>query len=508
MHQLQEDINDAPYSLLIDESTDIAVHKYLGVSIIYFSKQMSKIVTTSLELGHLDSGDAEGITNCLLEIIARYKLKIKNLQGLGTDNASVMVGVNNGVAKKLRAYCPNLVLIRCLCHSLQLATSAAVKELPRNLDFLIRETYDWFSRSSSRQLMYKVLYKTINDGEDPAKITQACATRWLSIESAVSRIHSQWLELKTHFGITRNQDKCYSAELLYQMFSDENNYAYLCFLKPILAEVNRVNKNFESKSADPTKLLEDLLNLLNSLVSKVTTPQCKFDVFHDNIDDYFDHNCYLGYLFEVQIKKMRELGLDKENEDALRHRCHVFLKVLIKEMINRLPENVDTLKMISRLSVTNVLKANKFDITDLLTHFKKTAHEISVIDNQWRKIHLIAWDNINDTCKFWAEVYNYRDSGGCSVFEELALFALALLSLPHSNADVERLFSQMNVVKTKLRNRMGLKMLNAILTIRAGLKRQEICCSEFEPSENLLTKIKTLQTYVNEIQTEDFDIFF
>lgn len=53
------------------------------------------------------------------------------------------------------------------------------------------------------------------------------------------------------------------------------------FLK---AGVNKVNKNFESKNADPAKLLDDLLSLLNSLVSKITAPNSKFNVFHDNIE--------------------------------------------------------------------------------------------------------------------------------------------------------------------------------------------------------------------------------
>jgi hypothetical protein len=36
---------------------------------------------------------------------------------------------------------PNLILIRCVCHSLQLAISKASETLPRNIEFLIKETY-------------------------------------------------------------------------------------------------------------------------------------------------------------------------------------------------------------------------------------------------------------------------------------------------------------------------------------------------------------------------------
>jgi len=42
--------------------------------------------------------------------------------------------------------------------------------------------------------------------------------------------------------------------------------------------------------------------------------------------------------------------------------------------------------------------------------------------------------------------------------------------LPFSNAAVERVFSQMNIVKTNLRNQMGLNSLIAILSIRLDFK--------------------------------------
>jgi hypothetical protein len=60
-----------------------------------------------------------------------------------------------------------------------------------------------------------------------------------------------------------------------------------CFLKPILTEVNRVNKGFESNNADPTRLLDDLMNLLQTLISKVTTTNTTFNFFIHNLDDFF-----------------------------------------------------------------------------------------------------------------------------------------------------------------------------------------------------------------------------
>jgi len=85
----------------------------------------------------------------------------------------------------------------------------------------------------------------------------------------------------------------------------------------------------------------------------------------------------------------------------------------------------------------------------------------------------VKWIEKANTIKFWQEVAEYSDASGLNPYNELSSVAIKLLSLPWSNADVERLFSQINIVKTKLRNRMGPKLLDSISTIKAGLRRVE-----------------------------------
>jgi len=46
----------------------------------------------------------------------------------------------------------------------------------------------------------------------------------------------QWLELKTFIGIARLKEKCYTAELIYEIYSENKNLVYLRFLKPLLED--------------------------------------------------------------------------------------------------------------------------------------------------------------------------------------------------------------------------------------------------------------------------------
>lgn len=68
--------------------------------------------------------------------------------------------------------------------------------------------------------------------------------------------------------------------------------------------------------------------------------------------------------------------------------------------------------------------------------------------------------------KFWAEVLNFKDTAGNNPYINIAKFAIQLLTLPWSNAEVERVFSQVNLVKTKIRSCLQSETLNDILSIR------------------------------------------
>ena len=57
-------------------------------------------------------------------------------------------------------------------------------------------------------------------------------------------------------------------------------------------------------------------------------------------------------------------------------------------------------------------------------------------------------------------VANHKDTSGENDFSELDDLVLSMLALPFSNSAAERIFSQMNLIKTKFRNRMQQHMLS------------------------------------------------
>lgn len=117
------------------------------------------------------------------------------------------------------------------------------------------------------------MYATINCGQKPLQITKVCATRWPSIEPAVTHILSQWEELKLHFELTKASEHCYMVDVLHTMYMDKTNYVYLTFLRSILTDIQVAVKSSEGEQTDPVKLL-DLVHLLKSICSRVANLLC------------------------------------------------------------------------------------------------------------------------------------------------------------------------------------------------------------------------------------------
>lgn len=203
LKELCKDIGENEYSLIIDESTDIATQKQLCVVVRYPSFEKKKIVTSFLGLIKVANGTAEAVTSALLDFLKNdVKLDVSKCTGLGTDGCNVMCGQHNSVISRFREINPHVTHIKCICHSLQLCASYAMQTLPRNLEYMVEETYNYFRLSSIRQAKYAQLYSTINIGEHPLKILQLSETRWLAIAPCVTRILEQYIELKLHFQVS------------------------------------------------------------------------------------------------------------------------------------------------------------------------------------------------------------------------------------------------------------------------------------------------------------------
>lgn len=129
---------------------------------------------------------------------------------------------------------------------------------------------------------------------------------------------------------------------------------------------------------------------------------------------------------------------------------------------------------------------------------------MDVLESQWNTLGALRLKEICpqaesfdliDVVQFWDCCYHLKNGAGEQPLKEIASCTLSLLSLPLSNAVVERVFSIMKIVKTRQRNKLNIEMLNAILFLRLHCKFNGMCCTQFEPTERMLQRFNSKNMY-------------
>ena len=91
-------------------------------------------------------------------------------------------------------------------------------------------------------------------------------------------------------------------------------------------------------------------------------------------------------------------------------------------------------------------------------------------------------------CDFWTEVSLVKNEHGKQMFANIFRIAQGILSLPHSSANIERIFSIHNLIKTKCRNRLATSTCDSLLQTRDLLKANNSQCYNFQIPLEMLTK--------------------
>lgn len=120
------------------------------------------------------------------------------------------------------------------------------------------------------------------------------------------------------------------AAKLFDLYNN-TNLLYLTFLKPIPTQLEKLNKNFQSQNADPTKLLNDMEISINFLKQFVLDPTTDVDVFTEEVESFINNNCYLGFSFETTLKEFKN-QIDSDTENCIRRNCVQFVVYLINQL--------------------------------------------------------------------------------------------------------------------------------------------------------------------------------
>lgn len=323
----------------------------------------------------------------------------------------------------------------------------------------------------------------------------------------VNTIVEHWLELKTHFACIVKKEKCYTARVLNDMFNDDSNYLYLIIIQIILQECNHLSLIFQNNFIDIGKSYDDICALYMFLARKIMKTSINKTDFSNirqnihNINAYeLPSKCDFGINYHQTINSL-PIGSDDKN--TIEYKAQLFIKSLLFELVKRLPDNLELFRQLKLFSPKQCLNQLHTTINNLpFIHQFLEKSIFPKIEVQWKKILNITWSSymtekeLDNSYTFWTKLYFFKDAGGSFFFRELSEFVLKVLCLPSSNAVVERVFSIMNAIKTKSRNKINFEMLDSLLRIRGNCTSSETCCTKFSPSKSMFLKFNSNIMYL------------
>ncbi|KYN30271.1 hypothetical protein ALC57_00266 [Trachymyrmex cornetzi] len=497
---LRNKLQSCYFSVLIDESTDIAAVKTMCIIVRYFDIEELQVVSKFWDLCQVFEKDkdtegatAEHLFNLLRISLESQDISFDNIMGFASDGCNTMMGSQNSVASRFMEKCPGIFIFKCICHSLHLCASEACKELPRTCEALARKVYNEFKNSAKRQYHFQEFQDFLDI--EVHKILRPSQTRWLSLYAIVNRILEQWDALKLYFREQMLTARLHSVEQIVQAFDNPITKLYYLFLQWVLPKFTKLNELFQSRSVVLTSLHEKMSVNYRELLE---TYLCKNYIYRTALKDIdpFNEEKHLRpeqMYFGVKVMEMLSTPAINNNEHLkadFRSTCVKFLAIGCNQIKQRFNFDDPILMFVTNLSPSKaMLRSTRDNVLSLLPLMKLLPRIVDLeeyqdIDDEWRQLPLYELPvDINpkgNVDLFWAKLMFIDDNDQGLTFKKLSKFVLDVLSLPHSNADCERLFSQINLIKTKTRNKLITSTINGLLLTK---QRVQGNCLNYEPSK-------------------------
>ena len=498
------------FSLIIDESTDISVSQILAIAVRFYDEEKQKVLDVLLDAVEVEDGTGEGLYIAVTNLLRSFGIPLQNIVGFASDNCSTMMGVNSGFQAFLKRDIPSVFILGCICHSFALCASHACRNLPSYLESFLKNVCSYFARSSKRQHLFRLIQDVVHAPKH--KILKLCQTRWLSRGNVIARVLEQWEALTLFFQSEAPSDKVDGAGEIYQTFVNAGTKHMLLFLNYVLSKVDSMNTEFQSEQFRLHKVHSVISDEYRSILGMFITSNTMSTQSLSAIDPADERlhkdlkSIDLGGRCESMLLK-QSLG----DETRFRSDARSFLVDLCVQIRMRFPLAEDSI-----LSLLKVLDPHEAmsqgnrtqSIIKLASYFPTLVAEQQMDDlqDQWRALPSFRSSLEHATnlppCSFWHEIRSIKDGLGRMKFCLLSKFMSDLLVLPHSSACVERIFSQVNIVKNEHTNCLKAETVVNRLLAKQALSRQNAKCHTWHPSKSLINDVQHGQCHARYIDSE------
>lgn len=200
-------------------------------------------------------------------------------------------------------------------------------------------------------------------------------------------------------------------------------------------------------------------------------------------------NLDLGGAVLAFLNKHKDIPFNELSKFRLT--CLSFYQELCVQIRNRFPFDNNKLKYLIYLLPKNIKEKKNPSISLLACHFHFISEsELNELDREWKLLSNLREEEIDfskDFEDFWIDISLIRKKDSELMFPLLVKLVNFVRILPHSTATVERIFSIINLNKTKTRNALSTSMLSGVLHTKKFFKTDKVCYN-FDINSDILSK--------------------
>ncbi|XP_076663229.1 uncharacterized protein LOC143366223 isoform X3 [Andrena cerasifolii] len=492
-----ENVQGKFFSILIDETTDTSNMKSLCILMRYVHE--GQICTDLLDLIRIKECTAENLYRCFRHSLKKYNLPISNMVGVCVDNTTVMVGAHNSLISRLVADNGEICILPCICHSIHLAARHACEYLPPYVEKFLHSLYSYFSQNPKRLSMLEGTQQFMKVAK--RKVRQPSATKWLVLSECIKRVLNQWTVLFSALAEASTEKGAGVAKRIFSSLNCLYTKAYLQFMDYILVIFTELSQLFQSSKVLVHRLLPECYRLLktlggNFLQSKYLKEPNIHKINVNNEDNLLPlTKIFTGARCMVTLSEIANGNLE-ENEDMVQFYSNVqkCYQSAFQNIVNRVPFDDAFLNALGFLNPRTALDIDKHQhgqLNCILNKFNSKFDHDDVV-NEWYLLPFTFSEEAKEKLQvmslpqFWHEMSITANAEDERILPNISKLAQLCLSLPHSNADVERYFSTLAQIKNRDRNRLNPETVAALTRIKLDLKNKNAHGYDYKITDDML----------------------
>lgn len=411
---------------------------------------------------------------------------------------------------------PAIYFNGCPCHIIHNAARKASECLCNVCGFDVEELcidlYYWFEKSTKRKNGLQS-YCIFCD-QDYKAILKHVTTRWLSLERAVERTLKQYSSLRSYFMSESESQPRFQR--LQKIFESPMTEVYLLFFQCVLPCFTHANQFLQREEPLIHILQPQLLNLLKKILGKflkaaVVSHCLNEDTlvsvdFKASSNQVTDKELSIGYITKHTANRLHEEG------DITDHQLTKFFKAA-REFLMRATEYLlkwcpledELLTNATWLNFEQRLEKNFLSVEYFVHRYPGIFLEMDMdqLSEEFLNYQLLPSATIPKSVKesanledkdphrvdvLWGYLKGMKEPGTNDLlFGLLFKVAEVVMTIPHSNAGEERIFSLINKNKTPSRSSLKLDgTLSSLIVVKTHIDNP----LQWTPSEAMLRKAK------------------